>query len=324
MISNNSSQWQSQYSFPFSEYKVKHKTSYNYSYPVSLSYHNMHLKPRDWSGTQHISNFEMEIDPQPRDFSERIDFFGNHVQSFSIQEPHEALSILTQFDARVISNPPPIDELSISCAQIRKALHGDTSFRMLQALQYIYPSPLTQANEAIAEWAKGFFPDKRPFIEGVLELNHTLKAEIEFDPNATEVTTSVTEFFEHKKGVCQDFAHLMIAALRSQDLPARYVSGYILTFPKEGEERLEGADASHAWVSVFIPGYGWIDVDPTNDLIVDEQHIRIAVGRDFNDVSLVKGSVTGGGESEVGVEVTMWPIQGKAKRIEHPDLSYSE
>lgn len=332
MTLNSSSQWQGQsqsqsqyqYSFPFAEYKVKHKTTYDYSYPVSLSYQNMHLKPRDWSGIQHISDFKIQIEPDPRDFSERTDFFGNHVQSFSIQEPHDALTILTQFDARVISNPPPIDELTISCAQVRNALHGDTSFRMLQALQYIYPSPLTHTNSAITEWARGFFPDKRPFIEGVLELNQAIKTEIEFDPEATEVNTSVAEFFELKKGVCQDFAHLMITALRSQDLPARYVSGYILTLPREGEERLEGADASHAWVSVFMPGYGWIDIDPTNDLVVNDQHIRIAVGRDFSDVSLVKGSVTGGGESKVGVEVTVWPIEGVSKRIEYTDMSYSE
>ncbi len=314
----------SPYSFPFCEYRVKHKTTYKYSYPVALSYHNMHLQPRNWSGIQHISDFSMEIDPEPMDFSERADFFGNFVQSFSIQEPHEEFSILTQFKARVISNPPPIDELSITCAQVRNALHGDTSFRNLQALQYIYPSPLTHTNTEITSWAAQFFPDKRPFIQGVLELNRTLKAEIKFDATATEVNTSVAEFFALKKGVCQDFAHLMITALRSQDLPARYVSGYILTFPREGEERLEGADASHAWVSVYVPGYGWIDLDPTNDLLVDDQHIRIAVGRDFNDVSLVKGAVTGGGGSEIKVEVTVWPIDDEPKRIEHSDLSYSE
>ncbi len=284
----------------------------------------MHLKPRDWSGVQHISNFSIDIDPNPMDFSERIDFFGNPVQSFSVQEPHEELSIFTQFDARVISNSPPIDQLSISCSQVRKALHGDTSNRMLKALQYIYPSPLTQSNQAITEWAKPFFPNNRPFIQGVLELNKALKEEIEFDANATEVNTSVAEFFEMKKGVCQDFAHLMITALRSLDLPARYVSGYILTFPREGEARLEGADASHAWVSVFVPGYGWIDVDPTNNLVVNDQHIRIAVGRDFDDVSLVKGSVTGGGESNIAVEVTVWPIEGEPKRIVHSDMSYSD
>jgi len=319
-----SKQWQSQYSFPFMEYRVKHKTTYRYSYPVSLSYHNMHLKPRDWSGIQHISNFSMEIEPNPMDFSERTDFFGNFAQSFSIQEPHEEFTILTQFEARVISNPPPIDQLSITCAQVRNALHGDTSTRMLHALQYIYPSQLTRSDNEITEWATRFFPDKRPFMEGVLELNQTLKAEIKFDATATEVNTTVSDFFKLKKGVCQDFAHLMITALRSQDLPARYVSGYILTFPKEGEERLEGADASHAWVSVFVPGYGWIDIDPTNNLVVDDQHIRIAAGRDFNDVSLIKGSVTGGGDTKIDVEVTVWPIESETKRIEHINLNYSE
>jgi transglutaminase-like putative cysteine protease len=310
------------YSFPFSEYKVKHRTTYTYSYPVSLSYHNLHLKPRNWGGIQHVSNFTVEIEPNPADFSEGTDFFGNTVQSFSIQEAHERFSVLTQFDARIISNPPPIDELSITCAQIRNALHGDTSFRMLQALQHIYPTPQTQANGAITDWAATFFKDRRPFMDAVLELNHALKKEITFDPTATEINTSVADFFEMKKGVCQDFAHLMIAAIRSQDLPARYVSGYILTNPKPGQPRLEGADASHAWVSVFIPGYGWIDLDPTNDLVVDHQHIRIAVGRDFNDVSLVKGSVTGGGTSTIAVEVTVWPVEREPQRIEHYELNY--
>lgn len=314
----------SPYSFPFAEYRVKHRTTYDYTYPVSLSYHTLHLKPRNWSGVQHISDFSIEMDPDPMDFTENRDFFGNSVHSFSIQEPHERFSVLTQFNARVISNPAPIDELTINCAQVRNALHGDTSFRMLQALQFIYPSPQTHADPAIAEWAAAFFPDQRPFMEAVLEFNHALKSEIAFDPAATEITTSVSEVFAMKRGVCQDFAHLMIAALRSQDLPARYVSGYILTHPRPGEPRLEGADASHAWVSVFVPGYGWIDLDPTNDLLVNDQHIRIAVGRDFDDISLIKGSVTGGGTSTLAVEVTVWPIHDASRRITHPDLSYSE
>ena len=308
-------QWQSSYRFPFSEYHVKHRTTYDYSMPVSLSYHNLHIKPKDWSIYQHISDFMMEISPEPSDFSERMDYFGNYAQSFSIQETHEQLVINTEFDTRIISNPPPTEEMTITCAQVRKALHGDTSFRTLNALQYIYASPLIPYSPKIATWAEQFFPEKQSFLGGVLELSSVLKRDIQFDPEATEINTSIEEFFELKKGVCQDFAHLMIACLRSQDLPARYVSGYILTFPPEGQKRMEGADASHAWVSVYIPGWGWVDIDPTNDLLVDDQHIRLAVGRDYTDVSPVKGSVTGGGETTVKVEVTVMPIETESGEI---------
>ena len=306
---------QHSYRFPFVEYQVKHRTTYEYAFPVTLSYHNLHMKPKDWSIYQHISDFAMEIEPQPSDVSERMDFFGNYAQSFSIQELHERLVITTQFDTRIISNPPPTEEMTITCSQVRKALHGDTSFRSLYALQFIYASPMIPYSQKLAAWAEPFFPDKRPFLEGVLELSSVLKREIQFDPEATEINTSVEEFFELKKGVCQDFAHLMIACLRSQDLPARYVSGYILTFPPEGQKRMEGADASHAWVSVYIPGWGWVDIDPTNDLVVDDQHIRLAVGRDYADVSPVKGSVTGGGETQVKVEVTVMPIEKESGDI---------
>jgi transglutaminase-like putative cysteine protease len=322
-MTNESQQRQKSYHFPYAEYHVKHRTTYDYAFPVSLSYHNLHLKPKDWSIIQHISNFTMEIEPMPSDFVERSDFFGNYVQSFSVQESHDRLSILTQFDTKIISNPPPVEEMSISCAQVRKALHGDTNFKTLQALQYIYASPMIPYSSKIAAWAEPFFPDRRPFIEGVIELSSILKKEIQFDAEATEINTSVEEFFDLKKGVCQDFSHLMISCLRSQNLPARYVSGYILTSPPEGQKRMEGTDASHAWVSVFIPGWGWVDIDPTNDLLVDNQHIRLAVGRDFTDVSLVKGSVTGGGETKIDVEVTVMPIESESKTIGQSQISFS-
>jgi transglutaminase-like putative cysteine protease len=307
--------------YPFKEYQVKHQTRYEYGYPVSLSYHHLHLQPRDWSAIQHISDFHLQIEPQPMDFLDRLDFFGNHVHSFSVQEPHDTLDITTSFRARVISSRPPLDELTISCAQVRKALHGDTSLRSLHALQYIYPSPLIPWSARIEAWSRPFFPEKRPFIEGVLELCHTLKSEIVFDPKATAISTSVEEFFDLKRGVCQDFSQLMISCIRSQDLPARYMSGYILTLPREGEERLEGADASHAWVAVYIPGFGWIEIDPTNDLVVNDQHIRLAVGRDFGDVSLVKGSLIGGGNDKIHVGVTVTPIESNTRRIDQPAFS---
>jgi len=264
---------------------------------------------------QRIRGFEFSVTPVAKDLVERRDFFGNRVWSFSIQESHQELVIETGFQAQIIAYPPPIDELTMTCGQIQKALHGDTSFRNLQALQYIYPSPMISYSKEIEQWAAGFFPAKRPFIEGVAELNQAIYEMMEFQGGATEVNTSVDEFFQLKKGVCQDFAHLMIAAIRSQDLPARYVSGYILTLPPEGEERLEGADASHAWVSVNIPGYGWIDFDPTNNLMVSDHHIRIAIGRDYNDVSPVRGSTIGGGESQLTVEVTVSPVEASENNL---------
>jgi transglutaminase-like putative cysteine protease len=200
---------------PSKRYKVEHVTRYRYQFPVALSYHMLHLEPRSWSMIQDVSDFQIRISPNPTDFTHGQDFFGNPVQSFSVQETYSELVVDTEFYAKVVSEVPPIEDMTINCDQVRKALHGNTTFQNLQALQYIYPSPLVPHFSEIEQWSASFFDDKSPFIAGVLALSKELKATIEFDPQATHITTSVDEFFREKKGVCQDFAHLMIACIRA-------------------------------------------------------------------------------------------------------------
>ncbi len=290
-------------------YQLTHRTRYDYTFPVSQSYHSVCLRPPNTQRYQEIEDYRISITPNPLDYTERKDFFGNRVGFFSIQEFHEVFEVVNEFKATVYDSTPPADELTTTCLQVKKSLHGIRNRSILDALQYIYPSSLVPESEEIESFAQPFFEDSKSFLQSVLELNEYIYKEFEFDPKATDIATPVSDVLKLKRGVCQDFAHLMIAAIRNMNLPARYVSGYLLTLTPEGQSRLAGSDASHAWVAVFIPGYGWIDVDPTNNLVVSNQHIRVAAGRDFNDVSMVKGAITGGGPSQLLVEVSVDPIK---------------
>ena len=197
----------------------------------------------------------------------------------------------------------------ITCGELREHLRTRTDRASLLAVQMSSNGAKTFSNGAVEKFARKFSPDERPFLEAVLELNTTIFNDFQFDSEATDVSTPIDEILRLRSGVCQDFAHLMLASIRSRGLPGRYVSGYILTHPPEGEPRLQGADATHAWVSVFEPDLGWLDLDPTNNLICADEHIVVATGRDFADVSPLRGAVTGGGTQDIDIAVTVMPVE---------------
>ena len=182
-------------------------------------------------------------------------------------------------------------------------------------------SPFVAVRPAFREYAEPSFLPGRPLLEAVADLNERIYREFKYDPHFTTVATPLDEVLSERRGVCQDFAHLAIACLRSLGLAARYVSGYILTVPPPGRPRLVGADASHAWLSVFVPGLGWADFDPTNDLLPDLQHVTLAWGRDFSDISPLRGVILGGGEQKIDVRVTVEPIDAPASKSPPPDAS---
>jgi len=258
-------------------------------------------------GRQQCRDFSLTISPEPDDLIERVDFFGNRVHQFSVQESHDELVVDSNSVVTVEPREALLPELSPSCGEVREGVKSRTGEDSLEALQFCFASPQVPLSDAIDEFAAPFFADDKPFLQAALDLSRHLHETFKFDAKATDVTTPVEAFLELRRGVCQDFAHLMLACLRSQELPGAYVSGYILTQPPPGKPRLIGADASHAWVSVYLPGQGWVQIDPTNDLVCNDQHVVVAWGRDYTDVSLLRGAVTGGGDHEIGIEVTMIP-----------------
>ncbi len=294
-------------------YQIDHSTTYSYEFPVAVSHHSAHLKPLSTS-RQQCRHFKLEIRPTTADLSERVDFFGNTMHLFSIQQNHPELVVDAHSEVSVVAPEIPIIEMTPTCDDVRSMLQEPRIEQYLSALQFSYASPFVPVSEELAAYAEPFLAPDKPYLQGALELASHIYNTCTFDPKATDVSTPVSAVLELKRGVCQDFAHLMLASLRSHKLPAAYVSGYILTHPPEGQERLVGADASHAWVSIFIPSYGWVEIDPTNNKICTDEHVTVAQGRDFNDVSMVRGAVTGGGEHTLNIEVTMSPISP-------PDLS---
>ncbi|MCD8482083.1 MAG: transglutaminase family protein [Verrucomicrobia bacterium] len=287
-------------------YHIHHITRYNYSFPVAASHHSAHLEPSS-STRQTCHSFDLKIHPQPSDLSTRVDFFGNTMHLFSVPQQHSELLLEVHSDVSILPIESPMPELSPTCDEVKSFIDSNTRRETNLAEQFIYASPLIPRDPSIEEFAAKIFLGDRKFLEAALELNSYIFKNFTFDPDATDVSTPVATVFKERKGVCQDFAHFMIAAIRSCGLPASYVSGYILTTPPPGQPRLIGADASHAWVSIFVPGLGWVDLDPTNNKLVNDEHITIARGRDYSDVSLVRGAVFGGGEQTLDIEVTVTP-----------------
>jgi transglutaminase-like putative cysteine protease len=288
-------------------YRVLHETHYSYMYQVSLSQQYLHLSPRDFPYQQCESQL-IQIDPQPEYQQLRLDYFGNLTRHITLTEPHHTLSVLADF--RVVVSPRPgVEQIQGSLAWERLAqnmLLAPTP-ESLEALPFLFDSPHIRCDTALADYARQSFTPGRPHLEAALALTQQIFDEFEFDPSATEISTPLTEVLAGRRGVCQDFAQLMIGCLRSLGLPARYISGYILTQPPPGKPRLIGADASHAWVSVFCPNLGWIDFDPTNRCLVKHEHITLGWGRDFSDVTPLRGVVLGGGEQTLEVKVTVLP-----------------
>jgi transglutaminase-like putative cysteine protease len=293
-------------------YAVTHRTLYDYSEPVTVSHHAARLKPKslEWQANE---DFTLRITPEPALRKMRTDYFGNRVCFFSLQEIHQRMEVVAVSRVTVNAHPPPAPAQSPPWEQIVELFSDPVSPEVVEPYQFGFDSPLLNAGPALADFARPSFPAERPLLEGVLDLNRRIFRDFKYDPVATTVATPLEEVLAKRHGVCQDFAHVAIASLRSLGLAARYVSGYLRTRPVPGKERLVGADASHAWFSVYCPGLGWVDFDPTNNLMPAEDHVTVAYGRDYGDVSPVSGVITGGGRHEVKVAVKVEPVAEPAR-----------
>jgi transglutaminase-like putative cysteine protease len=290
-------------------FEVSHRTMYRYSIPVSFSHHRAHLTPRPCP-RQVCRRSVLRITPTPTTHATGVDYFGNPVTYVTLHEQHTELALHARSVIEVRPSACPEPASTLSWDQVFPRLSAGTGDEALDAIQYVFDSPYTAVSSEDAEaYARPSFPPGRPVLEGALDLTRRIFEDFTFDTVATTVSTPLQEVFQHRRGVCQDFAHLQIACLRALRLPARYVSGYLLTRPPEGKERLVGADASHAWIAVYSPGHGWVDLDPTNNLFVSEEHITLGWGRDYGDVSLVTGAIFGGGAHTISVAVDVTPLE---------------
>lgn len=322
---------------PTARYHVVHETSYRYRSPVSLSRQLLHLTPRTcpW---QSCYRHQISVSPAVTCERERRDSFGNAVRELSIEFPHELLRVCAESTLDVYARLPAsavpaasrkdaADAASGSANStvaallaasppwdaVRTALTYGSRPVLLDASRFQFESPHVRVKHEFVTYARSCFAAGRPLLAAVHALMDQIHDDFAFDAEATTVATPVLEVLARRRGVCQDFAHLMLACLRSMGLAARYVSGYLLTHPPPGQPRMIGADASHAWVSVYCPqgeGGRWVDFDPTNNLLPDTQHITLAWGRDFADVSPLRGVILGGETHDLEVAVTVTPIEG--------------
>jgi len=289
------------------KYRVRHTTRYAYGEPVTLCHNEVHLRPRT-APRQTCRNTQLEIQPLPDSSTNRTDYFGNFVDFFTVQERHTQLEVSCMSEVTVDAVEPPMANLCPAWEDVAALFRSPEAARHLEAAQFTLESMYVRGNPTLEKYASESFTPHRPLLEGTLDLMRRINKDFVYDSRATTLLTPVMEVFEKRRGVCQDFAHLMLACLRSLGLPGRYVSGYLQTTAPAGKERLVGADASHAWLSVYSPGIGWVDVDPTNALVPSDQHIVVAWGRDYADVSPIKGVILGGGQHTLDVSVDVEPI----------------
>jgi transglutaminase-like putative cysteine protease len=274
-----------------------HMTTYWYSEPVSFCHTEVHLKPRN-NQNQRLIEHALIIEPQPASVATHYDFFGNEVSVLSIEEPHTTLRITSKSLLECTYAERIHPALTPPWEHVREAVREYRTDESFAAFQFTCDSSHVPIKEVFADYARPSFGAGRPFLQCAQELNERIFTDFKYDQTATTVTTAVEQAFRARHGVCQDFAHVMITCLRSLGLPARYVSGYLRT-----SDSPVGASASHAWVAVYCPGLGWIDLDPTNNTIPTTDHVTIGWGRDYSDLSPVKGVALDGGEHRVGVEV---------------------
>jgi transglutaminase-like putative cysteine protease len=290
-------------------YDVRHRTTYCYSQPVSISHHVLHLVPRR-SGRQRVHGTELAVSPSPSLRSDASDYFGNPVTCLTLQEQHEELSIEARARIEVSPPAPHAPQATLPWDGVFTHLERTPSRESLDVLQFAFDSPFVQSTRELADYARESFAPERPVLEAALELTARIFRDFRYESGATSVSTPVDEVFRSRRGVCQDFAHLELACLRALALPARYVSGYLLTRPPPGQPKRIGVDASHAWISVWCPEAGWVDLDPTNDTIAGVDYVTLAWGRDYGDISPINGIIFGGGEHSVDVAVDVFPANG--------------
>ena len=292
-------------------FQLSHITTYNYESGVTFCHNIATIKPKNMLG-QTLVEYKLEISPTPSEITERTDFFGNTITRFSIQKHHTELivSALSKVIRDYDSQPNIETSVSGKTITLNAALHALklNTPETIDVRQYVLESIfITKISEAIKAYAEVSFKPNRPVFEAAFELMQRIYTDFEFDSEFSTIATPIHEVMKEKKGVCQDFAQIAIACVRAVGLPARYVSGYIETLPPPGKEKLVGTDASHAWFSVYIPTFGWIDFDPTNNQIPKNQHITVAWGRDYYDVPPLKGVIYSTGKNKMKVSVDIRP-----------------
>lgn len=291
---------------------VKHTTHYKYAARVTRCYNLANVIPRDTARQRCLKN-RVTLSPLPATTHKRTDYFGNKTFHFEIQKPHTELIITAESEVQISNKDHELNlDLGVSYHEALEYLGKVNKQETIEAREFLLNSPMVECSEALADYARPSFTRDRSLKSCVSELTTRIFKEFAYDPQFSTIATPLTEVLKHKKGVCQDFAHLQVGCLRSMGIPAKYVSGYIETLPKPGEQKLVGADATHAWIAYFCPEEGWIEFDPTNDVLADSdgQHIVTAFGRDYYDVTPVKGVIFGGGESpvlSVSVDVSRVP-----------------
>jgi transglutaminase-like putative cysteine protease len=288
-------------------YRIVHRTTYRYKYPVSVGNHVACLKPRS-SPRHQLTRSELRIQPTPATRTERRDFFGNLLCFFTVQEPHRELLVEARSEVIMKGKRAAWPQQVLPWEEAVRSLPDDHSTAGLDAYQFRFESPRIRLRPEFAAYALESFTPGRPMTEALVDLTARIHRDFRFDSKATNVRTPPEEAFKKRRGVCQDFAHVQIACLRSINLAARYVSGYLRTHPPPGQPRLVGADVSHAWVSAYCPDIGWLDVDPTNNVVPSNGHVTLAWGRDYGDVSPLRGLILGGGAHTLRVAVDMEPL----------------
>ena len=288
-------------------FKLRHVTSYAYADQVDLASHMLHLAPRPlpW---QSVRGVRILCDPAPARISHAIDHFGNPVNWLFIDQPHSQLRVTAESEIEVAFPPAPMPQQTPPWEMVvAQAQAGGPA--AWAASEFIFAGPMVPSDQGAGPYVAESFPPGRPILECLIEVNARIKKDFAFRPLSSTITTSVARVLAQRAGVCQDFAHLMIAGLRSLGLPARYTSGYIRTYSAPGRPRRVGADVSHAWVGAWLgETHGWVDLDPTNNLIVREEHVVLGWGREFGDVSPLRGIILGGGDHSLSVSVDLEPL----------------
>lgn len=308
--------------------EVVHENEFDYGAQVDLSYHLAHLRPRDQSGredanladdvagaalgSQRLLAFDLAIEPAPVRVAAGRDVFGNTLHWFSLHAPHESLVVRARSRVELLPRTRREPAASEPWEETRAALEYAVGAPFRPEIEFVYASPFVPLHAELRDYAAISFPPGRRVLAGAIDLMSRIRKDFAYEPESTEISTPLLEAFVARRGVCQDFAHVMIGGLRALGLAARYVSGYLLTTPPAGQPRLTGADASHAWVSVHCPPFGWVDLDPTNDVIVDRSHVVAAIGRDYGDVIPLRGVIRGSGSHTLDVSVSVTPADTAA------------
>ena len=285
---------------------ISHVTHYDYASRVDLAMHLLHLQPLS-RADQQLEDFRLDIDPPATRNQASLDYFGNPQHHLTLTTPHHALTVRAESRVRRLADATPKPSASPAWESVRAAMRYRAGQPWLPAAEFCFPSAFVPLHPAFQAYAQLEFTPGRPLLEAAIGLMARIHHEFTYATASTDLTTPALEAFSRRQGVCQDFAHIMIACLRSLGLPARYVSGYLLTQPPPGQPRLLGVDASHAWLAVWCPQHDWVELDPTNNLIAAQSHAVIACGRDYADVAPLRGVIQGGGSHTLSVAVSVVP-----------------